>query len=89
MKLHRYWFQFELTVHNPHPSGTVAGCGITALNYEDALKILQEHVFTQQKLPPICRVIEDVDIATLDPNHVRPNMGLPIKRGVWFPLGYD
>ena len=30
-------------------------------------------------------IIEDVDVSTLDANHVLP----PNLRGVWFPLGYQ
>lgn len=30
--------------------------------------------------------VENVDISSLDDNHVRPNMGSPIVRGVWFPM---
>jgi hypothetical protein len=32
-------------------------------------------------------VVEDV--AMLDHDHVRPNMGSIFIRGIWFPLGYD
>jgi len=34
-------------------------------------------------------IIEDVDVSTLDANHVLPNMAPPNLRGVWFPLGYQ
>jgi hypothetical protein len=33
-------------------------------------------------------VIEDVDVTTLDANHVLPNMMPPSVRGVWYPIGY-
>jgi hypothetical protein len=33
---------------------------------------------------PIRSVIEDVDVSTLD-QRVRPNMLVPIWRGIWFP----
>jgi hypothetical protein len=33
-------------------------------------------------------VIEDIDIATLDPKHVLPNMADPSQPGIWFPVGY-
>ena len=39
--------------------------------------------------PPIESISEDVDISTLDEGHVRPNMGNPLRRGIWFPIGYD
>ena len=31
------------------------------------------------------RVVEDVDLTTLDAGHVRPNMHPASERGVWFP----
>ena len=33
----------------------------------------------------IRRFSEDVDLTTLDPNHVLPNIGNVTRRGVWFP----
>ena|SRR6516225_7716623 len=89
MTLHKYWIKFELSINDPHPIGTLMGCGVTAFSREDALTLLQQRVFQSQLLPPIKRFIEDVDTASLDPNHVTPNIGDPTKRGLWFPRGYD
>lgn len=87
MVLRRYWIEFE---PNSDPGGRVrAGCGVTAFDREDAFRLLRERVFAGEELPPIRRVIENVEISALDPGHVRPNMGTPLRRGVWFPLGYD
>ena len=86
--MHRYWFQFDVEFDGKAPPGVIIGCGITAYDYEDALKLLREKVFLCEILP-IRSYIEDVDISTLDQGHVLPNMSAPIKRGVWFPLGYD
>ena len=82
-QLHRFWFSFE----DPSPfSIWGAGCGVTAYSHDDAVQILKDRVF-QQSLPA-CSVIADIDVSTLDENHVRPNIGLVTQRGVWFPLGY-
>jgi len=89
MKLHRYWFKFALTLSDPHPPGTLLGCGVTAYSQEDAVALVVEKVFTKIPLPAIESVQEDVDISTLDAGHVRPNMGNVLKRGIWFPIGYD
>ncbi len=89
MILRRYWIKFDLRLEDPHPLGTLPGCGVTAYNYEDALQLIQARVFKNADLPPVSQVIEDVDISTLDPNHVLPNMAVPVRRGVWFPMGYD
>ena len=85
MNLRRFWFIFR----NPPPLSPLGlGCGITALSREEAIEILAETVFAGQTFPAIDRVIEDVDVRTLDPLHVVPNMGQVANRGVWFPLGY-
>ena len=87
--LRRYWFEFIFTTPFPNPPGTGLGCGVTAHSQEDAIKILDEKIFTKIKRPEFSNVIEDVDIQTLDHGHVISNMGVPIYRGVWFPLGYE
>lgn len=89
MKLQRYWFKFALTISDPHPPGVLLGCGVTAFSQEDAIEIIKERVFTEIPLPAIQSIQENVDIATLDPGRIRPNMGNVLKRGVWFPIGYD
>jgi hypothetical protein len=89
VSLHRYWFRFDLTLDDRHPSGVLAGCGITAFSYDDALQILRERVFKDQDVPPITERREDVDVSSLDQGHVVPNMMSPDKRGVWFPQGYE
>lgn len=81
--LRRYWFEFE---HFDHPMALNMGCGVTARDYEDAVRILQERVFAGQPLPRIARVHQDVNIQDLDKDHVLPNMGNVAQRGVWFPL---
>jgi hypothetical protein len=87
MTLHRYWFDFDLQA-GEGPIGTAAGCGVTAYDREDAQHLLRERVF-RGELPPVERVVEDIDVSTLDPGHVLPNMSAPNRRGVWFPMGYD
>ncbi|HEY1199870.1 MAG TPA: hypothetical protein VGE79_02765 [Niastella sp.] len=85
----RFWFEFEIDTAFNFPPGIGFGCGVTAFDYEDAIKILGDKVFSTINRPPFKRVIEDVDIRSLDQGHVIPNMKAPIYRGVWFPLGYD
>jgi hypothetical protein len=89
MKMHRYWFKFELTMADPHPSGVLLGCGVTAYSKDDAIELMKERVFTKFPLPAIKSVQEDVDVSTLDRGHVLPNMGNVLQRGIWFPIGYD
>ena len=84
-KLRRFWFRFH---DLPKFTPIRLGCGVTARDYADAIEILGGTVFKGQTMPTIASVIEDVDIATLDPGHVIPNMEAPVFRGVWFPKGY-
>lgn len=85
--LHRYWFEFFIPQKQAQSEPWGLGCGVTAHDYNDAVQLLKEFVFPQREVPPIHHVIEDVDISTLDEKHVRPNLGVPSQRGVWFPLG--
>jgi hypothetical protein len=89
MKLHRYWIEFSISFEAAHPPGILAGCGVTAYNIDDALMIIKRKVFGNEDLPPIRQIAEDVDISTLDPGHVLPNMAVPTWRGVWFPRGFE
>lgn len=82
--LHRYWFTFR---DPPVASFFGLGCGVTAVDREDAERLLRGAWFAAQGLPRIHDAIEDVDVRDLDAGHVLPNMGDPSIRGVWFPRG--
>lgn len=84
--LKRFWFKFALL----SPADALnLGCGVTADDEEDARKIVRDCVFGRYSPRRIDAVIENVDVATLDAGHVKPNMGDPTVYGVWFPLGVD
>ena len=89
MHLKRYWFEFNNESDDVHDIWFPKKCGVTAYNYEDAIDLLRLCVFKKRSLPQIKKVVEDVDISNLDANHVRLNMSIPTKRGVWYPIGYD
>ena len=86
LKLQRFWIEIE-----PCEQLSVRSrCfGVTAWTYEDALHLLQEWVLGDRPLSQIRSVVEDIDVSTLDEGHVRPNMGVVSRRGVWYPLGYE
>ena len=92
--LHRYWIEFE-PLQNGHQQGVWLigwprmAYGVTAYTYDDALWLLRKQVFRRESLPPIREVIEDIDISTLEAGHIRPHIGMPIWRGVWYPQGYQ
>ena len=82
--LHRFWFRFDGDMSSL-PTGTVLGCGVTAVDRADAEQLVRSAVFGGDSLPPVVDVVEDVDVRELDQGHVVPNMGDPSVRGVWFP----
>lgn len=82
--LHRYWFTFAGDARSL-PAGLAMGCGVTALNRDEAAALIQRDVLGGKELPAVARVVEDVDVGALDTNHVLPNVGPPNVRGVWFP----
>ena len=90
-RLRRFWFEFEIPDDEAGQQYEEfrLGCGVTAYSYGDALRILSEGPFRTRPLPNVRKVLEDVDVSTLDPGHVLPNMGVPTWRGVWFPRGYE
>lgn len=87
MPLHRFWIQF-LELPSDVPAILRVGCGVTAFDEADCLALLSRTVFTGDRIPTVKSIARDVDISTLDARHIRPNMGNPAVRGVWFPLGY-
>jgi hypothetical protein len=86
INLRRFWFNFDNT---PEFSPLRLGCGVTAFDSQDAIKILSATVFFGRESIPISSVNEDIDIRTLDENHVLPNIGNVVIRGVWFPIGFE
>ena len=81
--LRRYWIELETPVQG------MSEFGVTAIDLDDARSLIVTYLATylagQDSLPGLKRVIEDVDVSTLDANHVLPNSLPSIWRGVWFP----
>jgi hypothetical protein len=82
----RYWFEFDRTTSDT--ALISPWWGVTAHDLEDAKRLLIEHAF-KGDLPPIARLVENVDVSTLDPDHVLINMNPPIWYGIWYPIGWD
>jgi len=85
----RYWFEFEIDSAFGFPTGIGIGCGVTAIDYADAINLMNKKIFYEIPMPDIKKAIEGIDIRTLDQGHVIPNMNPPNRRGIWFPIGYD
>ena len=61
------------------------GVGVTAQSPEDAISLVRQ-AWPNDRIVDIQTV---ADVAELDQAHVVPNMGNWLRRGIWFPLGYD
>ena len=81
--LTRFWIRFQGTATETWPC--TLGCGVTAIDVAEAMALVETHVFQASGLPPVESVEENIDVSTLDPKHILPNIGLPYNRGVWFP----
>jgi hypothetical protein len=84
MKLTRYWFEFAASSELPLPRHF----GVTAWTSDDAMAILRDAIPIWSQLQPT-QSVSDIDVQTLDPNHVLPNMDACSVKGIWFPKGYQ
>ncbi len=80
--LRRYWITFS-------PAGIASplnlGCGITAKSRREAEDMAASMVFPIFGEREIVNMLEDIDVSSLDPDHILPNIGDPASIGVWFP----
>jgi hypothetical protein len=88
LALTRFWFEFE-SIDNDVPYYLAQVCGITAYSYEDAIHLLSKQAFEGRPISKIKRHTENIDLSTLDANHILPNIVRPPNlRGIWYPQGY-
>jgi hypothetical protein len=71
-QLRRFWFDVP----------GLPGFGVTAYSMDDARFLLESEGYA---IDPDVEVIVDIDVSTLDPKHILPNIGPSSFRGVWFP----
>jgi hypothetical protein len=72
--LKRFWFTTSLG----------HGYGVTATSQLDAESLLRSFGYPREN-ESVVEVIENITVADLDANHVIPNAGPIVLRGVWFP----
>lgn len=72
--LKRFWFKTE----------PPTGYGVTAESLAAAEQLLKDHGYPHSG-QRVIEVVENIDMATLDQNHVLPNAGPVVVRGIWFP----
>ena len=87
MKLHRFWVVFAS--NQAVPVGAKLGCGVTAEDKTVALTLIKKHMFSGREIPAIKEIRCRISLDEIDQKHVRPNMGNPTIKGIWFPLGYE
>lgn len=80
-----YWFEFESSGGKELPTGTWLGCGVTAHDKKDAIELLKEKVFKSWADVPVLHVKENISLDDLEQNHVAPNIGNMMIRGIWYP----
>ena len=86
MGLRRFWVRFAQL---PYPTAINLGCGVTAVDLDDALSLIQRQAFDPDPLPAVVECIEDASLDQIEQKHARPNVGNVLLRGVWFPQGYS
>lgn len=90
VSLIRFWFEFEAAGIEKDWWYLKLGCGVTAWSYEDAVHLPEKNLFKEKSFPPIKKVIENLDVSTLESNHVLPNIVTqPNMRGIWYPQGLN
>jgi hypothetical protein len=65
-------------------TNTGLGYGVTASSQDAAMELLRTFGYPRPG-EEIMEVVTDVGFAALDQNHVVPNAGPIVVRGVWFP----
>lgn len=89
----RYWITFGLEPARPAAPGTISldggqwgpsHVGVTACDLDDALALARELCWPDGDVPQVDAVIEDVDVSSL--GIAGPLLGVPIWRGVWYPV---
>jgi len=73
--LRRFWF----------PLSTGLGIGVTASSEQEARQLAEDARARYFADATFMGVIPDVDIDALDQNHILPNAGPVVVRGVWYP----
>jgi len=76
-RLETYWIT--------SPSIAWHAFGVTAFSRDDAFWLLEEAGYSLSAEDPNVRVIEGISLSDLDQNHVVPNAGPLLFRGVWYP----
>lgn len=83
--LNLYWIEFPDPENSYLPMGVRLGIGVTAGGEREAKDLVASVFFKDEQMPEPIATRQIRDISELDQNHVIPNMGNHLRRGVWFP----
>jgi hypothetical protein len=81
----RFWVEFDVALAEALPAGCHEGVGVTADDEAAALAAIRATLFGGRALPPLRRVVVDVETTDLCPWLVLPAMADWSRPGVWFP----
>jgi len=79
-----FWIDFDKKDFERLPTRMMPGVGVTASDAGDALDLLKLHFFAETEIPA-CRITLVESIDDIEQNHVRPNIGNFLRRGIWYP----
>ena len=65
------------------PSVSHRQLGVSAYSLEDAFHLLEEMGIRVN--PATATIRSGIRVEDLDPAHILPNMGVIVRRGVWYP----
>jgi hypothetical protein len=74
-----FWISF------PEDSFAIKNFGVTAYSIDDAYSLLKVLGYDYYRTAKKIEVKENVKWDELEENHVRPNIGPIVVRGVWYP----
>jgi len=74
-----YWISF------PNIDFSIKTFGVTAYSIDDAYSLLKEFGYDYRTITNLVEVKENITWDELEKNHVTPNMGPIVIRGIWYP----
>jgi hypothetical protein len=82
--LKRYWL-----ILSPDDKFGPRNLGVTAFSSGQAISLLKEALTNMgatysKDVIDKAEIVENIDVRTLDQNHVLPNIGVVSRQGVWF-----
>ena len=100
--LRRFWLEFDLRSaqarSEPGAEGGAgqpstwalvrSGVGVTGTDLDECFDVVRKRIFGKTVMPAVLKVVQDIDVSTLDQDQVLPNIEPPVWRGIWFPPGF-